>query len=299
VKETRASKTRQRTRIGKPMRKSLFDNLLARINARGFTLVELLVVVSIIAVLLAILLPVAGRVRGQARAVVCQSNLRAWGFAFSTHRADHEGKFFAREDSFRWPYALRPYCVDDNDLLLRPAARRHYLRDDPADTSPPSFRAARLGSRDTTWRAKMPSDTGGPSTVFGSYGFNLGMDTFYSDAFGGGRSSEQRMGAAETMPVLLDCMYAVADGWHYDRPPVFEGDVDSRRTVTDIKCFCMDRHSGGVNGLFLDWSVRKVGVKELWTLRWASGSNLAGPWTKRGGVQAEDWPQWMRRFRDY
>jgi len=63
--------------------------------------------------------------------------------------------------------------------------------------------------------------------------------------------------------------------------------------------FCINRHDGYVNGLFLDWSVRKIGLKELWTLKWYAEFDRAGPWTKAGSVQPEDWPQWMRRFKDY
>jgi prepilin-type processing-associated H-X9-DG protein len=63
--------------------------------------------------------------------------------------------------------------------------------------------------------------------------------------------------------------------------------------------FCINRHEGHVNALFFDWSVRKVGLKELWTLKWHRQFNTAGPWTKAGGVQPEDWPEWMRGFKDY
>lgn len=63
--------------------------------------------------------------------------------------------------------------------------------------------------------------------------------------------------------------------------------------------FCINRHDGGVNALFLDLSVRKVGLKEFWTLRWHKQFDTRGPWTKAGGVKPEDWPEWMRRFKDY
>ena len=63
--------------------------------------------------------------------------------------------------------------------------------------------------------------------------------------------------------------------------------------------FCINRHEAHVNGLFLDWSARRIGLKELWTLKWYAEFNTAGPWTKAGGVKPEDWPQWMRRFKDY
>ena len=63
--------------------------------------------------------------------------------------------------------------------------------------------------------------------------------------------------------------------------------------------YCIDRHKGRVNGLFLDGSVREVGLKELWTLPWYPNFDTAGPRTIAGGVQPEDWPQWMRGFKDY
>lgn len=42
-----------------------------------------------------------------------------------------------------------------------------------------------------------------------------------------------------------------------------------------------------------------VGLKQLWTFRWHRYFDPNGPWTKAGGVEPSDWPQWMRRLRDY
>jgi len=100
---------------------------------------------------------------------------------------------------------------------------------------------------------------------------------------------------AARVPVLFDCadesVYAIALAG--PRPT-------EALPMNDPKwLMCIDRHDGGINMLFMDWSVRKVGLKELWTLKWHRDFDTAGPWTKAGGVEPEDWPQWMRRFKDY
>ena len=60
-------------------------------KAKGFTLIELLVVIAIIALLMSILMPTLHRVRKQARAVVCQANLRQWGTLYAAYTAENDG----------------------------------------------------------------------------------------------------------------------------------------------------------------------------------------------------------------
>jgi prepilin-type N-terminal cleavage/methylation domain-containing protein/prepilin-type processing-associated H-X9-DG protein len=57
----------------------------------GFTLVELLVVISILAVLMGILLPVLARSRAAAKSVLCQNKLRQWGLALQCYMNEFDG----------------------------------------------------------------------------------------------------------------------------------------------------------------------------------------------------------------
>src|SRR6478735_150332 len=74
-----------------------------RRSRRGFSLVELLVVIGIMAMLIGILLPALIRARESAKMTQCMSNLRQWGVAAQKY-ADGNGGWLPREgdDGDKW-----------------------------------------------------------------------------------------------------------------------------------------------------------------------------------------------------
>jgi prepilin-type processing-associated H-X9-DG protein len=131
----------------------------------------------------------------------------------------------------------------------------------------------------------------------GSYGYNGWLvNTRFNSRFPGtGLGADTfTIRAKDTLPLLLDS----ASVWGFPdpqaRPPRYEDQLSG-----PMGPFCVNRHGGRTNGLFLDWSVRAIGLKELWTLKWYPSFDTAGRWTLAGGVKPEDWPKWMRKFKDY
>ncbi|HUW19016.1 MAG TPA: type II secretion system protein [Sedimentisphaerales bacterium] len=256
---------------------------------RGFTLIELLVVIAIIALLMSILMPALSKAKQQAKAAVCLSNLHQWAIVLSMYTGENNGYFLAGNEGitggWAWMEVLRPYYSDDK-LHLCPMARRvRYNTDYEAGG---------------TFYAWNPGTVAEP--LYGSYGLNGWLANpapGESEVFGrpvGDNWRTVSVKPAATIPMVADC--GIWDGWplKVDKPPPYPDMMTEHGVLnSEMRRFCLNRHMEHVNGAFADFSCRRMGLKELWRLRWHRGYKVNDP-------QPAEWNEpkhWMYAMKDY
>jgi len=261
----------------------------------GFTLIELLVVIAIIALLMAILMPALKRARNQAKTVICQSNMHQWVSIFAMYTDDNDGYFPAGYHQgghvAQWYWAFQQY-YKDKKIRFCPMAMRNRVEKAAGKAGSASW-AHLAGGTFYAWGQRQGERWSGGSYAVNSwatnppdeYGTPYGVENFWRTP---------HVKGVNNIPLFLDSIWL--DGWprHQDEPPQYMDHMSNSMTR-----YCINRHHGGTNSVFLDFSIRKVEPKELWKLKWHRNFDTNGPWTKAGGVAPEDWPEWMRNFRNF
>ena len=264
------------------------------LNPSGFTLIELLVVIAIIALLMAIMMPSLQRVKKQARAVACQSNLKQWGLIFSMYTDYNDGLFLAgnHHDNHvaQWHRALKEH-YQEKMINFCPSAIRNRVEKAGGTAGNATWNHL-AGGTFYAW-----GQNNGDSFTGGSYAVNSWASNPPDDKASGPPENFWRtpnVPGGARIPLFMDSTWI--DGWpgEHDAPPQFFDDMGS-----SMSRYCIDRHQGGTNCIFLDWSVRKIGCKEIWTFRWHRNFKTDNEWTPAGGVAHEDWPPWMEHLKDY
>ena len=263
------------------------------VRRKGFTLVELLVVIGIIALLIAILMPALSKARDQANSVKCMSNMRQIGQAYLMHAAERRN-YVPTAGLIHNPFNATPEGLQDT-------ARNKYLYySDGGVVRPLDITAALatfMGQKFVATnkaQLKTEMESGPVREVFScptqpeenmvegvmladnqgyegprfksSYIFNeepLGFNDQGAPAYVRGKGNLNRMkGTSDTM-MLMDGKVRLGYPWlvifalknNTVLEDVFTGNLAGDRTNLDF-----ERHQGKVNMVFMDGHAEVVTV---------------------------------------
>jgi len=268
---------------------------------KGFTLVELLVVIAIIALLMSILLPALGKVRKQAKDVLCETNLHQWGTIFAMYADDYDGNFMQgwvpgnvgdTTCNAYWFKALLPYYKDP-DLRLCPMATKFQEQGET------NFNFSAWGKFPELDRCGECSNLWGfaLSCAYGSYGNNAYIcnpPLYYVEIQGHPTSNNwrnTRIKGSAFVPMLGDEPWLDCWPHHTDIPPKYEGQPWSDDHSISMWRICINRHDGFVKWVFVDHSVQKLSLRCLWKQKWHKTFDING-----GPTAAAFATTWLSRF---
>jgi prepilin-type N-terminal cleavage/methylation domain-containing protein/prepilin-type processing-associated H-X9-DG protein len=208
---------------------------------KGFTLVELLIVVSIISVLIGLLLPAVQSARKSARSANCKNNLRQIGLATQQYFNAHDGDFPEWWHSGKgrsWIFTLAPYvervdairiCPDDlqRDERLQAKATSYVINDYLASPAKDSVR--NLRQLEATTRTFLMFE---------------GADSLAPEP-----QNEHTHATQWYSPLAVQRGYVL---WNIQR---------------DVQ---IDRHAGAANYLFVDGHVDVIAAEQI--VEWAAAS---------------------------
>ncbi|MHC4423273.1 MAG: type II secretion system protein [Planctomycetota bacterium] len=232
----------------------------------GFTLLELLVVVSIAALLTSILVPALNKAKTQAKDLLGASRLHELGGIWQMYTDENDGKFMERgcgdsEGAVTWFHSIGDY-YSDPELLLCPLA----------------VKTREEGERTpyAAWDKIIDSN----DYYRGSYGINLWVSngagigaTECPDSVGENFESlcwrTPSVRGASYGPLILCSQWKDMQPYPWDAPPEYEWDKWTSGPTNEMRRVCIKRHSPyHVRVLYLDLSVDKKTIKEVWRLRW-------------------------------
>lgn len=269
---------------------------------RGFTLVELLVVVAIIAVLAGILFPSFMQAREQGRRADCLSNMRQVGIAINLYVQDNEGAYpsspagakpgqrLTNAEGFAaWTTAVYPYIVSGRATQI-PARKGKPL---PPWTDPITY---------TGGVFHCPNDSGtmGPSYAMNAWlltgmregDLHRGGETVLLAEKRGaipqehfvwwispwpdwppraGRSVAQREAAINA--VTIDPNEGESDDYNWITP-----DGVNHGAITESAGLQTLRHSGGANWLFTDGHVKWARLTQIYGDGVTTNQLMPEPW---------------------
>jgi prepilin-type N-terminal cleavage/methylation domain-containing protein/prepilin-type processing-associated H-X9-DG protein len=264
-------------------------------KARGFTLVELLVVIGIIALLMSILMPALSNARRQSNSVKCLSNLRQIGTAFQLYSNENKGFFpvavhevgnaqYPIPEERRWPDLIAPYVSASQNIKydnLEDIRRNSVIWGCPEWTKtdeydPTNFAdKVRVGYGMNYYCSYFETGSGGIAKL--AYITKTSTNGAYLRQTAWTKSAERGLIADAVAHIIsTPATFSSASKWQPFDPVAWgafyvDGGRHAKRGVTKAQTYS----SASMNMLFCDGHAAAVSVKEAWNAIHNPGTNMA------------------------
>jgi prepilin-type N-terminal cleavage/methylation domain-containing protein len=280
----------------------------ARGVSKGFTLVELLVVIGIIALLIGILLPTLNNARRAARTTACLSNIRQLGTAWAIYLTESKGHLphyqwqapSGQADkawNWYWIGILSNLKVQTNVLLCPEAV-------DPVPFNTGSGSGG-FGTAKNSWSGQFQADRtpllySKPATIInntnqgkpggyrtGSYGFNRFLHVKTTSSSDGRPFGTHITSArpSSDVPVFVEAVwvdFTVDNGSPnspVQNPPNLTGVPAAGSGTPQHWRIMVDRHRRAITVCLADGSARLVPLEDVYNLKW---HKIWQPYTLKG-----------------
>jgi prepilin-type N-terminal cleavage/methylation domain-containing protein len=247
-------------------------------KVKGFTLIELLVVIAIIALLMSILMPALSKVKAQAKDVLCKNNLHSWGLIWKVFTDENKGFFPDRDATRYYPATLAKYndSIYNPDIFLCPMATKTYEE---------GARNPYMAFHFSSGPIFFEDDRVAYTSLKGSFSMNTWVAKSGAREYPYWRTPN--IIGAQYVPLMSDGRSTELQPYPTDEPPPAETIDDYTGQRDEIRRVVLKRHARYcINVLFLDFSVRRVTIKQIWQLRWSTG------WVT-DPQPLPVWPAWM------
>jgi prepilin-type N-terminal cleavage/methylation domain-containing protein/prepilin-type processing-associated H-X9-DG protein len=275
-----------------------------RSQQRGFTLVELLVVIGIIALLISVLLPALNKARAASRTTACLSNLRQMGTAFNIYLSENKGHlpyYIWRTNPKNPDISWEGYWLG---ILSKAKAQTGALLCPETDPVPFNTQSGSggFGTNKYAWSGEYQADATGvlyskPAKFvnntdkgqpngyrIGSYGFNRYVTAGTSSKYFGSYIS--RVHNSTEVPVFFDSTWIDAQPDNFGSggsaknpvpvalPTSLNGIESANVSNAEHYRFLINRHGRNINICFADGSAKTVPLEDTYQYTWHNG------WTK-------------------